>query len=63
MKIRHTLAPTDFSEYANQAVTAAFELARSVGAKLTVLPVVEPPSYGSAGWSARSPGSAPSMRL
>jgi universal stress protein A len=45
MEIHHILAPTDFSEHANQAVTAAFELAQTFGAKLTVLHVVEPPSY------------------
>jgi nucleotide-binding universal stress UspA family protein len=45
MEIRHLLAPTDVSEPANQAVTAAFELAQTFGAKLTVLHVVEPPSY------------------
>jgi universal stress protein A len=45
MEIRHNLAPTDFSEHANQAVTAAFELAQTFGAKLTVLHVVEPASY------------------
>jgi nucleotide-binding universal stress UspA family protein len=44
MEIRHILAPTDLSAPANQAVTAAFELAQTVGAKLTVLHVVEPPS-------------------
>jgi nucleotide-binding universal stress UspA family protein len=45
MEISHILAPTDFWEYANQTVTAAFELAQTFGAKLTVLHVVEPPSY------------------
>jgi universal stress protein A len=45
MDIRHILAPTDFAEHAKQAVTAAFELAQTFGAKLTVLHVVEPPSY------------------
>jgi universal stress protein A len=45
MDIRHILAPTDFSEHANQAVTAAFELARTFGAKLTLLHVVEPSPY------------------
>ena len=45
MEIHHILAPTDFSEYAQQAVTAAIELAQTFGAKLTVLHVVEPPSY------------------
>ena len=45
MEIRHILAPTDFSEHATQAVTTAFELAQTFGAKLTVLHVVEAPSY------------------
>jgi universal stress protein A len=45
MEIRHLLAPTDVSEPANQVVTAAFELAQTFGAKLTVLHVVEPPPY------------------
>jgi nucleotide-binding universal stress UspA family protein len=45
MEIHHILSPTDFSEHAKQAVTAAFELAQTFGAKLTVLHVVEPPSY------------------
>ena len=45
MDLRHILAPTDFSEHADRAVTAAIELAQTFGAKLTVLHVVEPPSY------------------
>jgi nucleotide-binding universal stress UspA family protein len=45
MDIRHILAPTDFSEYANRAVAAAIELAQAFGGKLTILHVVEPPSY------------------
>lgn len=45
MDIRHILAPTDFSAPAMQAVTAAFELAQTFGAMLTILHVVEPPSY------------------
>jgi nucleotide-binding universal stress UspA family protein len=43
-EIRHILAPTDFSEPANQAVTAVCELAQTFGAKLTVLHGVEPRS-------------------
>ena len=45
MDIRHILAPTDFSAPARQAVTAAVELAQTFGARLTVLHVMEPPSY------------------
>jgi nucleotide-binding universal stress UspA family protein len=48
LKQRHVLpllTPTDFSAPANQAVTAAVELAQTFGATLTVLHVVEPPSY------------------
>jgi nucleotide-binding universal stress UspA family protein len=45
MEVRHILAPTDFSAPANRVVTVAFELAQTFGAKLTVLHVVEPPSY------------------
>jgi nucleotide-binding universal stress UspA family protein len=45
MQFRHMLAPTDFSEYSKQAVVSALELARTFGAKLTILHVVElPPS-------------------
>jgi universal stress protein A len=45
MEIQHLLAPTDCSGPANRVVTAAFGLAPTDGAKLTVLPIVEPPSY------------------
>jgi nucleotide-binding universal stress UspA family protein len=45
MDIRHILAPTDFSAPANQAVRKALALAQIFGAKLTILHVVEPPSY------------------
>ena len=41
MQFRHILAPTDFSDYSQQAVVSAFELARTSGAKLTILHVVE----------------------
>jgi nucleotide-binding universal stress UspA family protein len=47
MQFRHILAPTDFSEYSKQAVVSALELARTFGAKLTMLHVVElPPVEG-----------------
>jgi nucleotide-binding universal stress UspA family protein len=45
MEIRHILAPTDFSASANQAVTVAFELAQTFGAKLSLLHVIEVPTY------------------
>jgi nucleotide-binding universal stress UspA family protein len=45
MHIRHILAPTDFSKYSTQAVTYAFELAQKVGAKLSLLHVIELPVY------------------
>ena len=45
MEIHHILAPTDFSVYANQAVTSAFELAQVCGAKLSLLHVIEVPVY------------------
>ena len=45
MNIRHILAPTDFSEHATQAVTTAFELAQTFGAKLSPLHVIEVPVY------------------
>jgi universal stress protein A len=39
------LTPTDFSAPATQAVTAAFELAQTFGAKLSLLHVIEVPVY------------------
>jgi universal stress protein A len=46
MQIRQILAPTDFSEYSNQAVACAYDVARAFGAKLVLLHVVEElPSY------------------
>jgi universal stress protein A len=45
MNIRHILAPTDFSEHSTQAITYAFELAQKVGAKLSLLHVIEVPVY------------------
>lgn len=45
MDIHHILAPTDFSVHANQAVTSAFELAQTCGAKLSLLHVIEIPEY------------------
>ena len=45
MQFRHILAPTDFSEYSKNAVVSALELARTFGAKLTILHVVDLPPY------------------
>jgi universal stress protein A len=45
MEIHHILTPTDFSAPAHQAVTAAFELAQTFGAKLSLLHVIEVPGY------------------
>jgi nucleotide-binding universal stress UspA family protein len=45
MNIHHILAPTDFSAPAIQAVTAAFELAQTFGAKLSLLHVIEVSAY------------------
>ena len=45
MEIRHLLVPTDFSPPAHQAMTYALELARKVGAKLSLLHVIEVPVY------------------
>jgi nucleotide-binding universal stress UspA family protein len=45
MQFRHILAPTDFSEYSKQAVASALELAKTFGAKLTILHVIELPPY------------------
>ena len=45
MEIRQILAPTDFSEGSKQAVTHAYELARTFGARLILLNVVELPVY------------------
>jgi universal stress protein A len=45
MEIRHLLVPTDFSEGSKQALEYALGLARTCGAKLTLLHVVELPSY------------------
>src|SRR5215831_10824419 len=41
MERRYLLAPTDFSDASNQAVTYAFKLAQACGAKLYLLHVVE----------------------
>jgi nucleotide-binding universal stress UspA family protein len=43
--MRHILVATDFSHDANHALSVASDLARSLSAKLTLLHVVQMPSY------------------
>jgi nucleotide-binding universal stress UspA family protein len=45
MDIRHILVPTDFSESSKRALDYAMGVAQALGAKLTLLHVVELPSY------------------
>jgi universal stress protein A len=45
MEVRHLLVPTDFSEGSKPALEYALGLAQTFGAKLTLLHVVELPSY------------------
>jgi universal stress protein A len=45
MEFHHILAPTDFSEYSQQAIQYARELAQTFGATLMLLHVVELPPY------------------
>jgi universal stress protein A len=45
MEIRQILAPTDFSEFSKQAITCAYELAQTFGARLLLLHVVELAAY------------------
>jgi universal stress protein A len=45
MDIRHILTPTDFSDYSKKAISDAFELARTFGATLSLLHVLEPSPY------------------
>jgi len=53
--IRHILVATDFSHDANRAVATAGELARALSAKLTLLHVVQMPSYAFFGGGAFVP--------
>ncbi len=41
MKKSHILVPTDFSEHANRALDDAIELAQALGARLTLLHVIQ----------------------
>lgn len=43
--LKHILVPTDFSQHATRAQQTAAELAKQVGAKLTVLHVAHAPEY------------------
>jgi nucleotide-binding universal stress UspA family protein len=45
MEVHLILAPTDFSEYSQQAIQYARDLAQTFGATLLLLHVVEPPPY------------------
>jgi nucleotide-binding universal stress UspA family protein len=56
MNIRHILAPTDFSDYSKKAISDAFELARTFGAKLSLLHVIEPPPYPIEGFAPSAVG-------
>ena len=51
MEMRHILAPVDFSDYAKNAVDMALFLAKTFGAKLSLLHVVEPPPYPIEGYA------------
>lgn len=41
MTIQHILVPTDFSEYANDALDYAIELAKTLQARLTLLHIIQ----------------------
>ena len=45
MDIHHILAPTDFSDSSKKALSDAIELARTFGATLSLLHVLEPSPY------------------
>jgi len=47
MAVQHFLVPLDFSEYANQALDYAIQLANKLGARLTLLHVVQSLPMGS----------------
>ena len=46
MTAQHFLVPVDFSEYANQALEYAIGLASKLGARLTLLHVMQSPPWG-----------------
>jgi len=45
MEIRHILAPTDFSDFSKQALEYAAAFARTFGARLSLLHVIETPAF------------------
>jgi nucleotide-binding universal stress UspA family protein len=45
MDIRHILAPTDYADYSKKVLSDALELARTFGAKLSLLHIVELSPY------------------
>lgn len=49
MDIRHILAPTDFSEFSQQALEDAYTLAQRFGSKLSLLHVIAPPDLAGVG--------------
>ena len=51
MEIRHMLVPTDFSEPSKHALEYAFALAQTFGAKVSLLHVIEPPTYPAEGYA------------
>ena len=57
MTAEHILVPTDFSEYANQALDYAIELAKLHQASLTLLHVVDTSAWGDARTEAMLPPS------
>jgi nucleotide-binding universal stress UspA family protein len=46
MTVQHILVPTDFSEYANQALDYAMELAQKLQARLTLLHIIDTTPLG-----------------
>lgn len=45
IEIEHILFPTDFSDYAANAVLYAIDFAKKFGSKVTVIHVLSPPTY------------------
>lgn len=45
IEIKHILFPTDFSDYAANAVLYVIDFAKKFGAKVTVIHVLSPPTY------------------
>jgi nucleotide-binding universal stress UspA family protein len=55
MTAQHVLVPVDFSEYANQALEYAIGLASKLGARVTLLHVMQSPPWGGAEMDATLP--------